>query len=332
MATPSPVTLLWGEDTYSLKAAEDALIAAIVDPAFQSLNLNVLEGPATTPSQVAAAAATMPFGLGGRLVLVRDCPFFSAGKGANSEDIQGLVDLVLKGLPPGCHLVFSVPGSIDKRLTQTKAILGKVDGREFGGAKPWEERGLAVNWLMSQARDQGIKLGNDVAEAMVDSLGIDRWKLSNELAKLATYANGTPISLDMLAVLGSPGETDVFAVLQPIGDRNAVEAVARMRKLLVTEAALRVLATMATLMRSWLQVRTMAERGLNADAIAQALGAKSSFKVKKDLESSRKFNSRQLQTALALLLETDVALKSGSGRQYEALQLERLLIRLAAAN
>lgn len=328
MATPSPVTLLWGEDSYSLKAAEDTLIAAIVDPGFQSMNLNVLEGPATTPSHVAAAAATMPFGLGGRLVLVRDCPFFSAGKVA-PEEVQGLVDLILKGLPPGCHLVLSVSGSIDKRLNQTKAILGHVEAREFGGAKPWEERGIAVNWLMGQAREQGIKLGNDVAEAMVDSLGIDRWKLSNELAKLATYAAGAPITLELLATLGSPGETDVFAVLQAIGDRNAVEAVARMRKLLVTEAALKVLATMATLMRSWLQVRTLAERGMNADAIAKELGARSSYKIKKDLESSRKFNSRQLQAALSLLLETDVALKTGSGRQYEALQFERLLVRLA---
>lgn len=330
MATPSPVTLLWGEDSYSLKAAEDALIAAIVDPGFQSMNLNVLEGPTTPPSMVAAAAATMPFGLGGRLVLVRDCPYFSAGK-ANAEEVQGLVDLILKGLPQGCHLALSVTGSIDKRLGHTKAILGKVDAREFGGAKPWEERGIAVNWLMGQAREQGVKLGNDVAEAMVDSLGIDRWKLSNELAKLATYADRTPLTLEVLAVLGSPGETDVFAVLQAVGDRNAVEAVVRMRKLLVTEAALKVLATMATLMRSWLQVRAMAERGMNADAIAQALGAKSTFKVKKDLESSRKFTSRQLQKALSLLLETDVALKSGSGRQYEALQLERLLVRLATA-
>lgn len=327
MATPSPVTLFWGEDAYSLKVAEDALIAAVVDPGFQSMNLNVLDGRTVLPSEVAAAAATMPFGIGGRLVLVRDCLFFSAGK-SQGEEVQGLVDLILKGLPPGCHLVFSVSGNIDKRLTQTKAILDKVDAREFGGAKPWEEKSRAIDWLMSQAREQGVRLGNDVAQAMVESMGLDRWKLANELDKLATYALGAPITLEMLAMLGAPGETDVFAVLQAIGDRNAVEAVTRMRRLLVTEAAIKVLATMATLMRSWLQVRTLAEKGMGQDAIAQALGAKP-FKVKKDLESSRKWSSRQLQAGLSLLLETDVALKTSSGRHVEALQIEKLLVRLA---
>lgn len=330
MATPSPVTLLWGEDAYSLKAAEDTLIAAIVDPGFQSLNLNVLEGATAMPSQVAAAAATMPFGMGGRLVLVRDCPYFSAGKFAGQDEIQALIDLIDKGLPPGSHLVLSVSGNIDKRLTQTKAIVAKVDAREFPTAKPWEERPQAVEWLMGQAREQGSKLGNDVATAMVNSLGCDRWKLEAELMKFAAYANGAPITLEMVTLLGAPGETDVFAVLKAISERRPVEAVARMRKLLVTEAALKVLAAMATLMRAWLTVKLLAERGMSADAIAQSLGKKPG-KIRNDLESCRGWTSRQLQTALSLLLETDVALKSGSGRHYEALQLELLLVKLTAA-
>lgn len=329
MATPSPVTLLWGEDTYSLKAAEDALIAAIVDPGFQSMNLNVLEGPSAMPSQVAAAASTMPFGIGGRLVLVRDCPFFSSTKFVGYDEIQAIVDLIDRGLPAGCHLVMSVPGAIDKRLTQTKAVLDRIDAREFGAAKPWEQRGQAADWLMGRAREQGIKLGNDVAHAMVGSLGIDRWKLGSELTKLAVYADGAPLTLETLALLGAPGETDVFAVLKAISERKPVEAVTRMRKLLVTEAALKVLATMATFMRTWLQVKLHAERGLNAEAIAQVLGKKPG-KIRSDLESCRGWTSGQLQTALSLLLETDVALKSGSGRQYEALQFEQLLIRLGS--
>lgn len=331
MATPSPVTLLWGEDAYSLKTVEDALVAAIVDPGFQAMNLNVLEGPGAMPSMVAAAAATMPFGIGGRLVLVRDCPFFSSSKFPGVEEIQSLVDLITRGLPPGCHLVMSVSGNIDKRLAQTKAVLDKVDAREFGAAKPWEQKGQAADWLMAQAREQGIKLGNDVAQAMVASLGIDRWKLGSELKKLATYANGTPVTLETLAMLGAPGETDVFAVLKAIADRNPTAAISRMRKLLVTEAGLKVLATMVTLMRTWLRVKLQAERGLSADAIATALGMKPG-KVRNDLESCRGWTSGQLQTALALLLETDVALKTGSGRAYEALQFEQLLVRLATTS
>lgn len=328
MATPSPVTLLWGEDAYSLKATEDALIAAVVDPGFKAMNLNVLDGPSTPPSQAAAAAATMPFGLGGRLVLVRDCPYFSAGKGS-ADDVQVLVDLIQKGLPPGCHLALSVSGNIDKRLSQTKAILEHVTLKEFPGAKPWDSPRPVVEWLMGQAREGGIKLGNDLAEDMVASFGSDRWKLANELAKLATYADGQPITPEMLVSVGSPGETDVFAVLAAVGDRDAVAAVTRLRKLLVTEAPLRVLAAMATTLRNWLQIRLRSERGMSATEIAKALGAKSSFKIEKDLEKMRRWNARRLQRALPLLLETDVALKTGSGRQYEAMQFEKLLVQLA---
>lgn len=328
MATASPVILLWGDDTYALKAAEEDLIARIVDPGFASLNLNLLDGPATAPSQAAAAAGTMPFGPGGRLVIVRDCPYFSAGKFVGDDELDALADVIEKGLPPGCHLVFSVPRGIDKRLTQTKAITAKAEVREFSLGKSWDDR-PAIEWLMNEARTDGIKLGNDVAQALVSALGSDRWRLRNELSKLAAYANGTPIGLDMVALLSPPGETDVFAVLQAIAEREPVEAIARLRKLMVTEAALKLLATMATMMRGWLQAKLLAERGMNADAIAQALGAKSSYKIKKDLEQCRNWSSSQLRRALSLLLEADVALKTGTGRGMEALQMEQTLVQLA---
>ncbi|MNT92514.1 DNA polymerase III subunit delta [compost metagenome] len=86
---------------------------------------------------------------------------------------------------------------------------------------------------------------------------------------------------------------------------------------------------MATMMRGWLNTKLLAERGMNADAIAQALGARSTYKIKKDLEQCRSWSSRQLREALSLVLETDLALKGGVGRGMEALQLEKLLVQLA---
>lgn len=324
--TPA-ILLLWGEDTYSVRAAEEALIAEVVDPGFTAMNLNLLDGVSTAPSQAIASAATLPFGPGGRLVIVRDCPYFSSAKFDGASEISALIDLFDKGLPGGCHLVFSVSRSLDKRLNQTKAALSKGTVREFPLAKPWDDRPI-VDWLMSEARKQGVLLGNDVAQALVSSLGTDRWKLGTELSKLGTYAAGTAITLETLAILASPGETDVFEMLQAVADRKPVTAVTRLRRLLVTEAALKVLATMATMMRSWLQVKILSEQGLSPEAIAQALGAKPS-KAKKDLEQCRQWSSKQLQKALGLLLDADTALKSTSGRASEALQLERLLVQLA---
>lgn len=326
--TPA-ILLLSGEDTYSLRASEEALIAEVVDPGFVAMNLNLLDGATTAPSQAIASAATMPFGPGGRLVIVRDCPYFSSAKFDGAGEIGALIDLFDKGLPGGCHLVFSVPRGLDKRLNQTKAALSKGAVREFPLAKPWEDRAV-VDWLMTEAREREIRLGNDVAQALVSSLGTDRWKLGTELSKLGTYAAGTPITLETLAILASPGETDVFEMLKAVADRKPVDAVTRLRRLLVTEASLKVLATMATMMRSWLQVKVLSEQGMNAEAIAQALGAKSSSKTKKDLEQCRQWSSRQLQKALVLLLDADTALKSTSGRASEVLQLERLLVQLTA--
>lgn len=326
--TPAPLMLLWGEDSFAIKAAEDSLIARVVDPGFASMNLNILEGPATAPSQAVSAAATMPFGPGGRLVLVRDCPYFSAGKFEGADEVEVLEEIAAKGLPPGCHLVFSVHKNIDKRLAQTKAILGKAAVIEFPALKPWEDRAI-VDWLMEQARGRGIKLGTDLAQELVASLGTDRWQLGNELSKLETYANGEPITHEMVRILAAPGESDVFGVLESISRRRPLEAVAQLRKMLVSEAALKILATMATMMRGWLHVKLLAEQGMNADAIAKAQGAKSTFKIKKDLESARSWTSYQLQEALSLLLEADTALKTSSGKSNEALHLESLIVRLA---
>ena len=89
----SPILVLYGEDTYSLKQAEQELVDRLVDPGFASLNLNVIEGTTTPPSQVVSAALTMPFGPGARVVLVRDCPYFGTGRFEGSDEVEAIAEL-----------------------------------------------------------------------------------------------------------------------------------------------------------------------------------------------------------------------------------------------
>jgi DNA polymerase III delta subunit len=64
-------------------------------------------------------------------------------------------------------------------------------------------------------------------------------------------------------------------------------------------------------MRGWLRLKQLQGQGLNAGAIAQAIGARSDFKVKKDLEAIRGWTVPQLEQALGVLLELDLGIKSG---------------------
>lgn len=324
----SPILVLYGEDTYSLKQAEQELVDRLVDPGFASLNLNVIEGTTTPPSQVVSAALTMPFGPGARVVLVRDCPYFGTGRFEGSDEVEAIAELADRGLPEGCHLILSVSGSVDRRLSFTKSFFTKVAVREFPAAKPWDD-GSTVDWLMATSRDRHYKLSIDAAHTIVDTLGHDRWKLEAELEKLATYADGQPITMETVRLLGSPGESDVFEVLAAISRREPAKALSRLRTLLVTEPALKVLSTMVTMMRRWLAVKLHAEKGLGQEAIAKALGSKSSYGVQRDLEQCRNWTSRQLQAALERLLETDLALKRGA-RGHETFLLEALVARLSA--
>lgn len=330
-------TLVWGDDSHQQRQFEAAFASKVVDPGFAAMNLLVLDGEADA-STVAASAATPPFGPGGRLVVVRDCRFFSGRKKeepapeASAEtphetDGGALMALFEQGLPPGCHLLFIVNGNLDKRKALTKLAVSKATVRELSlSDTPWDQSGSAA-WISEEAKRLGQGIQPDAIKALIAATGGDRWKLAGELAKLALYTEGRPITLADVLLLGAPSEADVFAVLERLAERDALGTIKGFQRLLTLDKPERVLATLSTMLRGWHKAKHLSERGLDAMAIAQEMGWKPG-RVPHELGRLKRWNSDQLQGALRALLDAELAIKTGRGRDPLALTFEVMVARM----
>ena len=108
---------LWGEDSFTRRAAEEKIKKAVVDEAAEMMNVSVFNDVKTTAGQVIEAAETTPFLSDKRFILVKDCGFFSEGKKAESDILADYV----QNLPDTACIVFSEEKA-DKRLKLFKAV------------------------------------------------------------------------------------------------------------------------------------------------------------------------------------------------------------------
>ncbi|MBI6545314.1 MAG: DNA polymerase III subunit delta [Cyanobacteria bacterium NC_groundwater_1444_Ag_S-0.65um_54_12] len=345
------IWLLWGEDSYALAAREQQLTDELVEPAWRSLNLKIFTEAGVSEAEVVQAARTLPF-LGNRLVIVRNCSWFSkalssatsgnedqavalpgkrAVRSQNMPDDYSLRALLTEGLPGNCHLILCVPHPIQQRMATTKAMLaaaadGKAQVCEFPAGDPYRPESTVV-WLERLARERGSRLAPGVARALVVRLGQDKYLLEQELQKLANHAEDRPISQSDVKLLSPPGDPDIFELLSAVLRRDLAVAVGHLRRISLYEPSLKILATLTTLLRLWLQAKTMQERRLSPEEIAKALGH-SPGRVRRDLERVRDWSSRDLLRALGQLAQTEAAIKGST--LPEAIALERFLAMLAS--
>ncbi len=311
------LTLYWGEDSFSLRKAEEALIEKIIDPQWRSFNLVLLYE--ATPESIAQTVLTPSFAPGSRVVVVRDYP----GLSSKGEDEAPLMALLERGIPDETHLLFSGPSKIDGRTALAKALKEMGKFREFSRTKfpNFEE---IADWVESEVTKRGGRVEREAAEAIALAVGADQGVATQEIEKLLTYSN--TLTLSEVEALGCGGGGDVFMLAGAIANRDPARAVVLLRRLLLSSKGLVILAMLGTTIRNWLMVKLLSNTQKNPFAIAQSLGLKSDFRVKKDLEVCRRWKTDQLKAAVRLVLEADLALKQTS--QSEQFVLEKLIIKL----
>jgi len=340
MASVSPSCLLvQGPDTYLLRQIEAEFMDRWVDPGFRDFNVTTMEGLTAAPSVAIASARTPAFGPGGRLVIVRDCPWFVAGGLADELEQEALQELENHPLPPGGHLLLLTSSAMDRRLNLVSSLLGTPEGwfqdwRRIGPSQApitvvsfdGSEAGEGVHtWLMRTAREKGGRLGDEEASLLVDRVGPDRWVLAQTIEKLALHAQGHAITDVMIDEMCPPGEVNVFEILDAIAAGRVSQAVVVLRRLLVTQHPLQVLAALTTMVRRWLVVRLGTEQRMSDADLAKHVGGKP-YMVSKYRDKIRAWTTPQLEQALIVLARTDRDLKSTGGGKLgdEGLMLQML--------
>ena len=330
------IYVLHGEDSFSAHEALGVLLDAMGPDDVREPNLSGIEAGGFSAETLAAAAMVMPFLADRRVVVVRGLMATAERqqrRTTRARDTQpakvpqGLTD-VLAQLPPTSDVVF-----LEAKLTPANPIfkavtaLGneQVKAREFPAIK-----GAALtDWVNDRAAKKEAHLDRRAAAMLADMVGPNLWAMDSEIEKLAIYRNGEVISTDdVLALVSSAKETSVFELVDALMARRVDVALSAMQRLLEDGATGQYLLSMvARQVRMIAIAQDLAARQVPRQEWAPRLGTSSDFVVRKTTDQARQFPPDAVRALYRLLLETDIAMKTGT---TDDLAMTEMITRAAA--
>ncbi len=311
----SNLFLFTGEDSYRLRQQAKAWKEAFAQK-HGNMNLAVLDAQETSLNEISAALSALPFLGEKRLVFIHGLP--EAPKTRNADKVskkdeereQKLKKFAqgLAALPQSTIAVFIQPNP-DKRKAFFKALGQVAETKTFD---PLEGSAL-IQWLLQEAASKGARMDRPVAEALAAMVGGDLWRLSQEVAKLATYASGQPVTKAMVEALAVPVfQSNIFHFTDALAARNHKGAIRQLHQMGATgESLVPAVYMIARQFRLLLQAQAyFAERAGATPAGLSASLKLHPFVARKLADQIRAFRFEQLKAAHQRLLEIDTDLKT----------------------
>jgi len=353
-----PLYLVYGPEDLLAREFIAALRAKVL-PTGDEWNYTHLDWPVSA-REVVGLCATLPFLAARRMVVVEGATLFGPRRGKtaategsatagdadeaadgggpadDSGDGRGVAGGALPGEEGVWSAYFAAPGdstvlvllagdNVDRRTRLYKQI--DQCGRVVECAPPKRQRDV-IAWLQARAADRGLRLSEDAAAQLAMSVAGGLRGLATELDKLATFvgAGGTIDRAVVAALVPRTAEVRIFDLIDAVAEGRQRQAIDLLSEALGQgEQPLRVTALLARQFRLAIQARVMVDDGANSARVAEQLGLHP-FVAEKLVKQCRRFSRDGLCRALVLLLEADIAIKTG--RCDPRLALEVLVIEL----
>lgn len=305
-----PVYLLYGEESYLVRAYRDKLKNAILDGG-DEMNYSNFQGSGTDLSAVREIADTLPFFQDYRIIVLEDTKLF---KSAN--------DFVeyLPSMPDTTILVFAEK-EVDKRNKLYKYV------QKNGLAVEMSAMGAAETkkFVAVKLRDGGRKIRENTAEYFLEQVEGSLYNIENELEKLIAYTYGreevTKEDIDAVCNVLVTGQ--IFKMLDAIASGKKQEVIRLYHDLLeLKESPMSILYLLTRHFNILLQVKT-SSGGLSKQEIAKKIGIPP-FAVGKYQVQSKHFTKERLKEMLTLCTDTEFEFKRG--RISDQIGVETLLV------
>lgn len=292
---------MMGDDPFSLREELARWRDAFVEK-FGDTDLEELDGETTPLEQIAGAVQATPFLSEKRFVIVKN--FLSTQK---AESANALVPLLDK-IPESTVLVLAELGSPDQRIAAFKAVSGQATKRMF--MKP--SGGMLHRWVQKRAETAGAPMSLDTAAYLASTLGDNLFALNSEVQKLALYANGHPISTQMVEeVVTRNVQQSIFTLTDQLARKDYAGVLKTIRELQNQgEEAGFIFSMITRQFRLMLEMRALSEEGQPPTLMARKMGVHP-FVVQNTLRFAKNFTAAEMRRALSDFLEIDRRLKTG---------------------
>ena len=306
------ILFFYGEDNYRLKKKIKALKERFISSSLGDTNLAVLDGKSATYNDIVRQILAMPFLSRKRLVIIEN--LLKEGK----KDTQEKITELLKKIPETTVLVFVEEGMPDRRTGLYKKLNQKGQAQEF---KLLEEDQLK-RWIRKEVEARGASIETLAVNLLVEYIGNDLFRLSNELNKLTNY--NRQLTTDTIELLvRSKTEADIFKLVDAIGQKNLNQAMQELHNLEIKgENDLYILTMIVYQYRNLLIIKDYIERSNNADRWAMSKNlAMHPYVVQKTISQAKNYTIDDLKNNYQKLLDFDIAIKTGKMESKMALTL-----------
>ena len=315
------IHLFYGEDTYS-SWHKSRFWRKEFEKKYGEFNVLTFEGETMTAADFREAVDSVHYLGEKKLILVRD--FLLDGKDADQKtQAQKQEDVA-----DFSFVLFLEQEKPDARTTLFKTLKKIATIQEF---EPLIGPKLTA-WVQTQVQERGAQIGTREAGQLAETVGPNLWQMTQEIDKLALYANGKPIPSEAIENMASPNlATSIFKLTDYLGQRNAKLAIKTLDILLSSgEDIVKSLFMVVRHFRILIQVKACVDQKLDKTAITQKV-KEHPFVIMTAMGQSKNFNHELLAKTYGKLLDIDNNMKSGKIRMLAGdntemrLALEKLI-------
>ena len=328
--TPHGVFCIFGEDTYLKDFYLKKLVDTAVDPALAAFNLRTFTRDERELLDIYEAVDALPMMSEYQCVLVRDYPLYDIKK-----DDYEVFEQTIKTVPESTLLIFFISDTeVDYNPRKPDQYTKYFDLFNKCGTLvnlSHRSESAIVKTLVGGAKERGTTIDADTAQYLVDRAGADLQTLLNEFNKLCSYADGEPVSREMIdECVQQSVEASVFDICNALLSQNADRAFEILHELMRRRIDAQTL--VGGMAFNWIDLyrakaALAADKRLTDYPDAFNYQKKPSSALQRTLADAKKCTRKQITTALDILADADAQLKSRSVNS--ALLLEETLVRLA---
>lgn len=306
------ILFFYGEDTYRLKQKIRALKEKFISASLGDTNLAILDGKTATFEEIVRQVLAMPFLAKKRLVIIEN--FL---KNAPKETIDQ-TNLFLKKVPQTTVLVFSEEGVPDRRTSIFRKLNQPGQAQEFALLDGEQLR----RWIRKTVQDREGVIESEALNILIEYLGSDLWRTSNEIDKLLAY--NRKISRQNIELLVKPEiEANIFILIEAIAAKNLSGAICELYRLLNTgQNELYIWTMIIYQFRNLLIIKDILDKSprLSRFELAKKTGLHP-YVVQKTASFAGKYELSELKAIYQKMLDFEIKIKTGKIEARVALEL-----------
>lgn len=295
-----PVYFLMGEEPYYIDKISEFIENSVLTEEEKGFNQMVLYGRDVAIEEISDNAKRFPMMADRQVVIVKEAQDLS-------RSIEKLVNYVENPQPSTVLVICYKYKTIDKRKKLYKAI--QKSGLIYESKKLYENQ--VAEWIRRVLLGKKYKIDTKAALMLVEFLGNDLSKISNELSKLMVVlpVESTITPKDIEENIGFSKDYNNFELRKAIGERNVVKANRIINYFAHNQKANPIVVTISLLNSYFTQIliyHSLKDKSKNS--VAKALKINPYF-VSDYAVAAKNYPMRKVSQVIGFLRETDVKSK-----------------------